>query len=90
MLRRQSGLSQRTFAKTVGISPSYLGKLECGRGMPSVSLDILSTIANGFNISLSELLQLDEHAYHLGHLFLHDREERLQRRLRQNAFSAYQ
>lgn len=52
-LRTQMGLSQEKFALQIGIDRTYLASIE--KGMRNVSLINLEKIANGFNISLSDL-----------------------------------
>ncbi len=87
--RRRTGLSQREFARTIGLSPSYLGKLECGNGLSGVSLQILISIAKGFGIHLSELLSLDNHDRLLAYTYLNQRKLRLKERLKRTRLSTF-
>ncbi len=57
-LRKQKGLSQKEFADLIGISASYLAKLECARGIRGISLEILFTIAKGLDVSCDQLLRV--------------------------------
>ena len=45
-LRTSMGISQRQLADVVGISRSYLSKLECGHGISGVSIEVVFKIAN--------------------------------------------
>ena len=53
-LRTERGLSQESFALQCGIDRTYVGRLENLKRNPS--LEILSKIANGLGIKLSDLL----------------------------------
>ena len=55
-LREERGLSQRGFAEKIGISPSYLADVE--RGSRNISLDNIKRIADGFDISVAELMEV--------------------------------
>ena len=44
-LRTSMGISQRQLADVVGISRSYLSKLECGYGISGVSIEVVFKIA---------------------------------------------
>ena len=55
-LREERGLSQRGFAEKIGMSPSYLADVE--RGSRNISLDNLKRIADGFDISVAELMEV--------------------------------
>lgn len=55
-LREERGLSQRGFAEKIGMSPSYLADVE--RGSRNISLDNIKRIADGFNISVAELMEV--------------------------------
>ncbi len=57
-LRHHQGLSQREFSKLVGISPSYLSKLESTTSGLGASLEVLSNIATALDIELSELFHV--------------------------------
>lgn len=52
-LRKMKKLSIEDLALECGINKNYLGDLENGRRNPT--LQMLEKIANGFNISISEL-----------------------------------
>ena len=52
------GISQRQLADVVGISRSYLSKLECGHGISGASIEVVFKIAYCLNISTSQLLHL--------------------------------
>lgn len=53
-LRRKSGMTQNALAHHLGLDRSYLSDVE--RGKKSMSLSYLETVAQGFNMTLSELL----------------------------------
>ena len=55
-LREERGLSQRGFAEKIGMSPSYLADVE--RGSRNISLDNIKRIADGFDISVAELMEV--------------------------------
>lgn len=55
--RTSRGLSLRTMAKRLGVSPSLISQVETGRAKPSVST--LYALANELGISLDELLFVD-------------------------------
>ena len=55
MMRKECGMSLRSFALMIGISKDYLVDIEYGRKSPT--LDTLAKIAGGFDLSLSELLE---------------------------------
>ena len=50
-LRTSMGISQRQLADVVGISRSYLSKLECGHGISGASIEVVFKIAYCLNIS---------------------------------------
>lgn len=79
--RRQIGLSQKTLARRVGISPSYLGKLECGRGTEGTSLEVLYNIAAGLNMDADQLLRITKADIRLVHIFSLQRQQRLKQRI---------
>jgi transcriptional regulator with XRE-family HTH domain len=54
-LRHARGWTQVELAELLGIDRSYLSEIETGKKDPS--LTILKTIADGFNLSLSQLLR---------------------------------
>lgn len=53
-LRKATGLSQEAFAFKCGIDRTYIGIIE--RGEKSPTLNTLNKIANGLNITLSNLM----------------------------------
>lgn len=53
-LRRKSGMTQNALAHHLGLDRSYLSDVE--RGKKNMSLSYLETVAQGFNITLAELL----------------------------------
>ncbi len=55
ILRRKRGWTQVEMADALGIDRSYLSEIETGKKDPS--LTILKTIADGFELTLSELLR---------------------------------
>ncbi|MFR9167157.1 MAG: helix-turn-helix domain-containing protein [Gordonibacter urolithinfaciens] len=55
-LREERGLSQRGFAEKIGMSPSYLADVE--RESRNISLDNIKRIADGFDISVAELMEV--------------------------------
>lgn len=59
-LREQSGLTQKMLARRIGISPSYLGKVECGKSSGGLSVEIMFQIAEGLGVNLSDLLRQDK------------------------------
>jgi transcriptional regulator with XRE-family HTH domain len=54
-LRRKQGWTQVEMADMLGVDRSYLSEIETGKKDPS--LRILKTIADGFRLSLSQLLR---------------------------------
>lgn len=58
ILRRAQGLSQQDFASKIGISASYLGKIETGVSTAGISLEILILIAEQFHISVPSLFTM--------------------------------
>jgi transcriptional regulator with XRE-family HTH domain len=54
-LRNERKLTQKKFALMVGLDRSYLLDVEYGRR--NIAIDNLERIAQGFDISLSELLE---------------------------------
>jgi transcriptional regulator with XRE-family HTH domain len=54
-LRRQRGWTQVEMAEMLGVDRSYLSEIETGKKDPS--LRVLKTIADGFKLSLSQLLR---------------------------------
>lgn len=52
-LRNKSGLSQEQFALLIDMDRTYLASIELGKR--NISLENIKKIADGFNISLSEL-----------------------------------
>lgn len=57
-LRLQKELSQERLALDAGINPAFLGHLE--RGLKSPTIDTLAKIASALNITLSELVNIDD------------------------------
>lgn len=55
--RTSRGLSLRTMAKRLGVSPSLISQVETGRAKPSVNT--LYALANELGVSLDELLFVD-------------------------------
>ncbi len=54
-LRRERGCTQVELAEMLGMDRSYLSEIETGKKDPS--LRVLKTIADGFGLSLSQLLR---------------------------------
>lgn len=52
-LRTQTGLSQEKFAQKIGMDRTYFASVELGKR--NISIVNLEKIANGLNVSLSEL-----------------------------------
>lgn len=57
-IRISLSMSQYELAHHVGISRSYLSKLECGTGISGMSLEILFKIAEAFQIDVAQLVRL--------------------------------
>ena len=57
-IRIEQGLSTRKFALMVGISKTYLRKLEMGEASPT--FDMLERLAAGLDIPLHELVRFDD------------------------------
>ena len=57
-IRVSLNMSQHELARHVGISRSYLSKLECGTGISGMSLEILFKIAQAFQIDIGQLVRL--------------------------------
>ena len=57
-LRKLKQLSQEKLALDVGLNPAFLGHIE--RGLKCPTVDTLSKIANALNVSLFELVNIDE------------------------------
>lgn len=57
-LRKQKGLTQEEFAKSLYVSRTAISKWESGRGYPNI--ESLKAIAKFFNITVDELLSNDE------------------------------
>lgn len=57
-IRISLNMSQNELARHVGISRSYLSKLECGTGISGMSLEILFKIAEAFQIDVAQLVRL--------------------------------
>jgi len=54
LLREVNSLSQEQLAQRVSSSRVYICELECGKANPSIK--VLSNIAKGLGVTLSELL----------------------------------
>ena len=54
-LRRKNGWTQVEMAEMLGVDRSYLSEIETGKKDPS--LRVMKTIADGFGLSLSQLLR---------------------------------
>jgi transcriptional regulator with XRE-family HTH domain len=57
-LRESMGLSLRELAARTGVSPATLSQVERGESSPSIA--VATRIADGLELSLSQLLRLDE------------------------------
>jgi transcriptional regulator with XRE-family HTH domain len=61
-LREERGLSQYVFSDMISMDRSYLIDIE--KGKPNISLDILSQIARGLDLPISEVLrEVDSFVY---------------------------
>ena len=78
--RRQLGMSQKAFAKKIGISPSYLAKLECAKGVQGASLEILYSIASGLEITPDRLLHISKTDRMIAAAFRERRQKRARKR----------
>ena len=56
-LRMAAALTQKELAKQVGISRSYLSKLESGVGIPGISIEVLFKLADALDVDTGQLLQ---------------------------------
>ena len=54
--RRAAGLSQEALAEKCGLHPTYIGQIE--RGEKNATVESISRIARGLNISLASLFEL--------------------------------
>lgn len=54
-LRMQTGLSQEKFAQKIGMDRTYFASVELGRR--NISIVNIEKIANGLNVSISELFK---------------------------------
>lgn len=54
-LRREAGISQEKFALKIGMDRTYYASVEAGRR--NIGLENIKKIADGFEISLSELFK---------------------------------
>lgn len=60
--RNLRGLSQEAFADKIGISKSYLSKIEAPNSTKAYSLDVLFSIADGLDVDVIKLfLPIEEH-----------------------------
>ena len=57
-LRKNCGISQKAFAQMIGISQSYLAKIESGRNVPGLSFDIITTLAKGLSVPVNHLFTI--------------------------------
>ncbi len=80
-LRRAQGLSQQDFANKIGISASYLGKIETGVSTAGVSLEILILIADHFHISVPTLLTMSSIEEDIAHIYFVTKGHRKRKRL---------
>ena len=55
--RSLKGLSQEAFADKIGISKSYLSKIEAPSSQKPYSLDVMFAIADGLEIDIVQLFQ---------------------------------
>ena len=54
--RRKKGLTQAQLAELVDISPNYMGSIERGNKGKSYSMDVLFSISDALDVSVSVLL----------------------------------
>jgi transcriptional regulator with XRE-family HTH domain len=54
-LRKGTGLSQERFADAIRVGRSHMGKIENGKGNPT--LEVIVKIARGLDISLAQLFE---------------------------------
>jgi transcriptional regulator with XRE-family HTH domain len=57
LLRKQEGYSQEEFADLVGLHRTYIGAIE--RGERNVSIDNIAKMANGLDLKISFLLEIE-------------------------------
>ncbi|WP_085542653.1 helix-turn-helix domain-containing protein [Cedecea sp. NFIX57] len=57
-LRLQSGLSQEAFADKCGLDRTYVSGIE--RGVRNPTLEVISVLAKGLEIEISELFFFDQ------------------------------
>ena len=55
--RMQKGLTQETFSELMGVSWSYVAKIESG--ILNLSVGKITEIANFLNININEILQIN-------------------------------
>lgn len=72
-LRRQKGYSQRVFADEIGISSSYLAKLECGKGVEGLSLEVFYRISQAIGLPPEKLIVVDRTDYVSAYIFMESR-----------------
>ena len=58
--RRKSNISQAKLAEDVGISLSYISKIEASGCDKSVSVSVLNQIANALGIEITKLFEGDD------------------------------
>ncbi len=56
-LRAKRGLTQQQLADKIGISKSYLSKIESPNTIKSFSLDVLFSISDELDISITDLFE---------------------------------
>jgi len=56
-LRKRRGLTQEQLAEMIGVDPKHIGKIEGGRGYPS--LDALENIARSLEIDLKDFFTFE-------------------------------
>ncbi|MDY3971868.1 MAG: helix-turn-helix transcriptional regulator [Clostridia bacterium] len=52
--RKELHFAQEDFAYEIGLSPYYYGRIERGKANPTIQ--VLTTIANGLGVKISELI----------------------------------
>lgn len=56
-LRKEQGLSMRSVAKSCGLAPSYLAKIETGDTFKTISIETLVKVSKFYGIPVSAMLQ---------------------------------
>lgn len=75
--RQLCGFTQKHFAQKVGISVSYLSKLESGRCVDGMSMQVLMNIAESLDMSVYELVHLHRIDCQRARIFLEKRKSYL-------------